>query len=189
MESGVLDDIYKELKEKMEKAVVALKDEMGGIRTGRANPAILERIKVDYYGTPTDIRQMAQITIPDPHSLALQPYDKSALKDIEKAIQKSDLGITPSNDGKLMRLTLPQLTSERRQELVKQVRKKGEDKKIVLRNHRREANETVKKEQKDGALTEDQAKHALDQVQKMTDQFIAKIDDVIRHKETDVTTV
>jgi ribosome recycling factor len=186
-DSPVLEKIYKDLREKSDKAVVTLREEMSAIRTGRANPALLDRIKVDYYGTPTELRQMASITVPDPRSLAIQPWDKGALKDIEKAILKSDLGLTPSNDGKLIRLIMPELTQERRNDLVKQVKKKGEEKKIVVRNHRREANEHVKKEQKDGSITEDQGKHGLDRVQHLTDEYVAKIDEVVRHKEEDGT--
>lgn len=184
-----LDKVYKDLKDKMEKTVAGLRDEMGTIRTGRANPALLDRVKVEYYGTPTDLRALASITVPDPRTLLIAPRDKSAMKDIEKAIQRSDLGLTPNNDGKVIRLSLPELTQERRQELAKTVKKKGEDKKIILRNYRREANDQVKKDQKDGAITEDQCKKGTDQVQKILDQYIAKIDEVVKHKEEDVLSV
>lgn len=184
-----LEKVYKELKDKMEKAVAALRDEMGTIRTGRANPALLDRVKVEYYGAPTDLRALASITIPDPRTLLIAPRDKGAMKDIEKAIQRSDLGLTPNNDGKVIRLSLPELTQERRQELAKTVKKKGEDKKIMMRNYRREANDQVKKDQKDGAITEDQAKKGIDQVQKLLDQYVAKVDEVVKHKEEDVLSV
>jgi len=189
MDHPVLKKVYDDLKDKMDKAVSSLKDEMGTIRTGRANPALLDRIRVDYFGTPTDLRQMASITVPDPRTLAIQPWDKTALKEIEKAILKSDLGLNPNNDGKLIRLTIPELTQERRSDLVKQVKKKGEEKKIHMRNFRREANEVIKKEQKDGRLTEDDSKHGLDHVQKMTDEYIVKLDQVVKHKEDDVMQV
>jgi ribosome recycling factor len=188
-DAAALDKVYKDIKDKMEKALLSLKDEMGTIRTGRASPALLDRIKVEYYGAPTDLRQLASVTVPDPRTIMIVPRDKSATKDIEKAIQKSDLGLTPNNDGKAIRLSLPELTQERRQDLVKQVKKKGEDKKIILRNFRREANDQVKKDQKDGAITEDQQKHGLDQVQKLLDQYISKIDEIIKHKEEDVLSV
>ncbi|MBI4864758.1 MAG: ribosome recycling factor [Candidatus Riflebacteria bacterium] len=185
----MLSKIYKELRDKMDKTVATLKDEMATIRTGRANPAILDRVRVDYYGTPTEIRQLASISVPDPRTLMIAPWDKGALKDIEKAILKSDLGLHPSNDGKVVRLAIPELTEERRLELVKQVKKRGEEKKIVVRNFRREANELVKKEQKDGRITEDESKQGLDRVQKLTDEYVAKIDEVVQHKEEDVMQV
>jgi ribosome recycling factor len=188
-DAPALEKVYKDMKDKMEKALAALRDEMGTIRTGRANPALLDRVKVEYYGTPTDLRARAAITVPDPRTLLIAPRDKGAMKDIEKAIQKSDLGLTPNNDGKVIRLSLPELTQERRQDLAKSVKKKGEEKKIILRNFRREANDQVKKDQKDGALTEDQSKKGQDQVQKLLDQYIAKIDEVIKHKEEDVLSV
>ena len=189
MDHPVLKTIYDDLKGKMDKVVAALKEEMGTIRTGRANPALLDRIRVDYYGTPTDLRSMASITVPDPRTLAITPWDKGALKEIEKAILKSDLGLTPNNDGKLIRLMIPELTQDRRNDLVKQVRKKGEEKKIQVRNLRREGNEAVKKEQKDGRVTEDEEKQGLDRVQRMTDEFVVKLDEVVRHKEEDVMQV
>lgn len=186
---STLDSIYKDMQEKMEKAVASLKEEMGTIRTGRANPALLDRIKVDYYGAPTDLRALASVTVPDPRTIMIVPRDKSATKDIEKAIQKSDLGLTPNNDGKAITLKLPELTQDRRQDLVKSVKKKGEDKKIILRNYRREANEQVKKDQKDGSLTEDQSKQGQEKIQKLLDSYISKIDEVVRHKEEDVLSV
>jgi ribosome recycling factor len=189
MDAPALEKTYKELKDKFDKALAALKEEMGSIRTGRANPALLDRIRIDYFGTPTDLRQVASISVPDPRTLAIQPWDKTVIKDIEKAILKSDLGLNPTNDGKLIRLTIPEPTEQRRNDLVKQVKKKGEDKKVIVRNHRREANEVVKKDQKDGTITEDQSKHGLDHVQKMTDQCVAKIDEIVKHKEEDILQV
>ena len=188
-DAAALDKIYKDLKDKSEKALASLKEEMGTIRTGRASPAMLDRIKVDYYGAPTDLRALASVTVPDPRTIMIVPRDKSATKDIEKAIQKSDLGLTPNNDGKAIRLSLPELTQQRRQELVKTVKKKGEEKKIILRNFRREANDQVKKDQKDSAITEDQSKHAQTEIQKVLDQYIAKVDEVVKHKEEDVLSV
>lgn len=189
MDAGALDKVYKDSQDKMEKAVASLKEEMGTIRTGRASPALLDRIKVDYYGAPTDLRALASVTVPDPRTIMIVPRDKSATKEIEKAIQKSDLGLTPNNDGKAIRLSLPELTQDRRQDLVKQVKKKGEDKKVIVRNYRREANDQIKKDQKDGKVTEDQSKQGLDKIQKLTDSYISKIDEVVKHKEEDVLSV
>lgn len=184
-----LDSVKKDISDKMEKTITGLKEQLSQIRTGRASPAMLDRIKVDYYGTPTPLKHVAAVTTPDPRSLVIQPREKNMLSVIEKAIQKSDLAIPPNNDGKVIRLKVPELTEDRRKDLAKQVRKKGEEAKIALRNTRREANETLKKAEKDGDLSEDQGKKAQDEIQKITDKFVAQVDDVIKHKEEDVLSI
>lgn len=184
-----VEAIKKDISEKMEKTITGLKDQLGQIRTGRANPAMLERIRVDYYGTPTPLRQISSVTVPDARTLVIQPWEKTMLQTIEKAIQKSDLGLPPNNDGKVIRLSVPELTEERRQDIVKQVRKRGEEAKIALRNARRDANELLKKAEKDGGLAEDAGKKAHDEIQKITDKFVSKVDEVITHKEEDVMSI
>ena len=181
-------EIHKNLEEKMNKTINALKDELASIRAGRANPAMLDRIVVEYYGSPTPIKQIAAITAPEPRIISIQPYDGSALSSIEKAILQSDLGVNPSNDGKLIRIIVPQLTEERRKELTK-VAKKTEDAKVVLRNERRNANDRLKKMQKDNEITEDELKTAQDEVQKITDKFIKMVDELTEKKEKDIMEV
>lgn len=183
-----VEAVKKDISDKMEKTIAGLKDQLGQIRTGRANPAMLERIRVDYYGTPTPLRQISSVTVPDARTLVIQPWEKTMLSVIEKAIQKSDLGLPPNNDGKVIRLSVPELTEERRQDIVKQVRKRGEEAKVALRNARRDANEILKKAEKDG-LAEDASKKALDEIQKITDKFVSKVDEVVKHKEEDVMSI
>ncbi len=173
----------------MEKVVEAVKTEMGKIRTGRANPGILDGIRVDYYGTATPLRQLATISVPEPRVLMIQPWDKSTLDLISRAITKSDLGMPPNSDGSAIRLNIPQLTQERRQEYVKLAHKKCEDGRIAVRNHRREINDLIKKGEKDHELPEDDAKKGLTQVQQITDEFVKKIDEVMQHKEKDILEV
>ena len=170
---------------KMKKAVAALQNELTTIRTGRANPAMLDRIMVDYYGSPTPLKQVAIIGIPEPRSITIQPHERNLLGDIEKAIQKSDLGINPSNDGKLIRLNLPVLTEERRKELTKVVKKYGEECKVAVRNIRRDAHDAIKKQEKDG-LSSNDAKRLQDQLQKLTDRFTVEIDKVAAQKEAEI---
>lgn len=180
---------HKELEEKMNKTLKVLKDDLNSIRAGRANPAMLDRLTIDYYGTVTPIKQIASVTAPEPRMITIQPYDPSVMNLIEKAIQQSDLGINPSNDGKIIRLNIPQLTEERRRDLTKIVKKTAEDSKVALRNERRNANDALKKMQKDGELTEDDLKAAQDEVQKITDKFIKQIDEMIENKEKEILEV
>ncbi len=174
---------YKEFTDRMEKTCSVLSENFASVRAGRANAAVLDKISVDYYGTPTPIQQMATISTPDPRTLAIQPWDGSALKSIEKAIQTSDLGINPQNDGRVIRLVFPQLTEERRKELVKQVKKYGEEAKVAVRNIRRDAMEKFKKQQKASEITEDDYKNMEKDMQKETDNFIKKVEDLCAKKE------
>ncbi|MEL7607943.1 MAG: ribosome recycling factor [Bacillota bacterium] len=176
-------------KEKMSKTIGVLKRELSSLRVGRANAQVLDRIMVDYYGTPTPINQMANISSPEPRILLISVWDQSALNLVDKAIQKSDLGINPSNDGKVIRLVFPELTEERRKELVKIVRKKGEEAKVAVRSIRRDANEQIKKERKDSLITEDDQKQLEDAAQKATDQFIKEIDGILADKEKEILEV
>ncbi len=182
-------EIYADLEKSMSKAIDALKGDFASIRAGRANPAMLDRITVDYYGTPTPIKQIASVTAPEPRLISIQSYDQTATNDIEKAILKSDLGVNPSNDGKIIRIVIPQLTEERRKDLTKIVRKTAEESKVVIRNERRAANDSLKKMEKSSELTEDQLRVALDEVQKITDKFIGTIDDMTEQKEEDIMEV
>lgn len=182
-------EIHKNLEEKMTKTINALKDDLASIRAGRANPAMLDRVVVEYYGTPTPIKQIASVTAPEPRIISIQPYDLSAINNIEKAILQSDLGVNPSNDGKMIRIVIPQLTEERRKDLTKIARKTAEDSKIALRNERRNTNDRLKKMQKDNELTEDELKNAQDEVQKITDKFIKIVDELADKKEQDIMEV
>jgi ribosome recycling factor len=181
--------VHELLKGKMEKTIHVLKDELHSIRAGRANPALLDHVVVDYYGTPTPINQLANISVPEARMLLVQPYDPSVMSAIEKAILTSDLGINPSNDGKVIRLVMPVLTEERRKELVKVVKKIGENAKIALRNERREANDSLKKMEKDKEITEDNLKSAEEEVQKMTDHYSSAVDNLIHQKEVEILEV
>lgn len=176
-------------KEKMEKSVDNLANEYTTIRAGRANPHILDKIMVEYYGTPTSLQSVANISVSEARTLVIQPWEASLVKDIEKAILISDLGITPNNDGKVIRLTFPELTEERRKELVKEVKKKGEDAKVAIRNSRRDANDYAKKLQKSNELSEDELKDAEDEVQKMTDEFVKKVDTMMDDKSSEIMTI
>lgn len=176
-------------KEKMGKTISVLKQELSGLRAGRANAQVLDRITADYYGTPTPINQIGNISAPEPRLLVIAPYDPSALKEIEKALQKSDLGINPSNDGKVIRLVFPELTEERRRDLVKVVKKKGEEAKVAIRSIRRDANETIKKQKKNGDITEDDQKIMEEDAQKATDASIKDIDKIIADKEKEIMEV
>lgn len=182
-------EVYKNQEEKMSKTLKVLKDDLNSLRAGRANPSMLDRLTIDYYGTITPIKQIASVSAPEPRLITIQPYDPSVLVTIEKAIQQSDLGINPSNDGKLIRLNIPQLTEERRKELTKIARKMAEDSKIAIRNERRNTNEVFKKMEKDGEITEDDLKTAQDEVQKITDRFIKQIDDMTVDKEKEILEV
>lgn len=181
--------VLKNTKEKMEKAISAYTRELASIRAGRASAGVLEKITVDYYGAPTPVIQLANITVPEPRMLVIQPYDKSSLKDIEKAIQTSDLGLNPSNDGSIIRIVFPALTEERRRDLVKTVKKYAEEAKVAVRNIRRDGNDELKKLEKNGEITEDELRGHTETVQKETDKHIAKIDDITKDKEKEIMEV
>ncbi len=174
---------------KMQKSIDALNNEYASIRAGRANPAILDKIKVEYYGTPTPIAQLGNISVPEARTLLIQPWDASVLKEIEKEIQKSDIGINPTNDGKVIRLSFPPLTEERRKALVKDVSKIAETSKVSVRNIRRDAIDKIKALKKDNKITEDDVKEAEDKIQKLTDKFVKMIDDIAKEKEKEILTV
>lgn len=176
-------------QDKMEKSLSNLVSEYGTIRAGRANPHVLDNIRVDYYGTPSALQQVSNVSVPEPRMLQIQPWDASLLKEIEKAINMSDLGINPTNDGKVIRLVFPELTEERRKDLVKEVKKKGEDAKVAIRNIRRDANDTMKKTAKAEDLSEDVVSQLEDEIQKLTDKFIKKIDETIDEKSKEIMTV
>lgn len=176
-------------KEKMTKAIQAYTRELSTIRAGRASASLLDRVVVDYYGAPTPINQLASVSVPEARLLVIQPYDKTIVSEVEKAILKSDLGLTPSNDGTLIRLAVPALTEERRKELVKQVKKEAEAAKVAIRNIRRDANDDLKKLEKNGEISEDDLRGYSDDVQKMTDEHINKIDQITKTKEQDIMEV
>ena len=176
-------------EEKMSKSLDALNEEFSSIRAGRANPHILDKIKVDYYGTPTSLQQVANISVPEARMIQIQPWEASLIKDIEKAILVSDLGITPNNDGKVIRLVFPELTEDRRKELAKDVKKKGDNAKVAIRNVRRDANDTFKKANKAGELSDDELSNAEDEVQKITDKYVALVDKAIEDKTKEILTV
>ncbi|MBQ7247610.1 MAG: ribosome recycling factor [Lachnospiraceae bacterium] len=184
-----MEDILKVSEDKMSKTLSNLEEEYSVIRAGRANPALLSKIMVSYYGAPTPLQQVANISVPEARLLQIQPWDKSLIKEIEKAINMSDIGINPSNDGTLIRLTFPELTEERRKELSKDIKKKGEDAKVALRNIRRDANDRIKKAEKDGDFTEDDSKQTEESVQKLTDKYVEKIDKAIEAKTKEIMTV
>ncbi len=183
-----MDANIKECNSKMEKSIKSLENELGTIRAGRANPHVLDRITVDYYGTPTPLQQVANISVPEARMIQIQPWEPSLVKEICKAIQISDLGINPNNDGKVIRLVFPELTEERRKELVKDVKKKGENGKIAIRNIRRDANDNLKKLAKED-VSEDEIKELEDEIQKSTDKFVKKIDELIELKSKEILTV
>ena len=173
-------------KEKMSKTLSVLKEDLNTVRAGRANAALLDQISLDYYGTQTPLKNLANIQVPDPRSLTIIPFDPSTLKSIEKAIQASNLGINPTNDGKNIRLVIPPLTEERRKDLTKLIKKMGEESKVAVRNLRRDANESIRKSEKAGELTEDDVKKDLDEIQKLTDKCMKDIDGIINAKEKDL---
>ena len=174
--------------EKMKKALEFLQSDLSSVRAGRANPHVLDRIKVDYYGTPTPLQQVGNITVPEPRMLQIAPWDKSMIKEIEKAIMASDLGITPSNDGAVIRLIFPELTEERRKELAKDIKKKGEEAKVAVRNIRRDGNDAFKKLSKT-EVSEDEIKDLTDELQKMTDKYIKDIDALVDEKAKEIMKV
>lgn len=176
-------------EERMQKSLTNLEGEYTAIRAGRANPRILDRIQIDYYGTPSPLQSVANISVPEARMIQIQPWDASLIKDIEKAILSSDLGLTPANDGKVIRLVFPELTEERRKELAKDVKKKGENAKVAVRNIRREANDSFKKSNKSGELSEDELKQLEDRIQKLTDKYVAEIDKAVDDKTKEIMTV
>ena len=184
-----MKEIQNKLQQQMDKTIEALKHEFSTIRAGRANAQMLDKIRVDYYGTPTPINQVGSISVPEPRTLMINPWDKSAMKDIETAIRNSDLGLNPTNDGEVIRLNVPALTEEWRKELCKQAKKASEDFKVRIRNERRDANDKLKKLEKEGEITEDDLKKAQDNVQKMTDKYIKEIDTLLDIKEKDIMAV
>ena len=184
-----MDERIQVYDDKMKKTLEHLAADYQGIRAGRANPHVLDKLRVDYYGTPTPIQQVGNITVPEARMIQIAPWEKSLIKDIEKAILASDLGLTPANDGKVIRLVFPELTEDRRKELVKDVKKKGEEAKVAIRNIRRDANDAVKKEAKANEISEDDQKQLEDKIQKLTDEYVKKIDQAIDAKSTEVMTV
>lgn len=176
-------------EDKMEKTLSNLQEEYVSIRAGRANPHILDKIQVDYYGTPSPLQSVANISVPEARMIQIQPWEASLIKEIERAIIASDLGLTPANDGKVVRLVFPELTEDRRKELVKDVKKKGESAKVAVRNVRRDANDAVKKQNKANEISDDEQKQLEDRIQKLTDKYIGKIDEAVEAKSTEVMTV
>jgi len=187
--SEAIDEMFLFGEEKMEKAISQLQKEFGSIRSGRANPAILDKVIVEYYGAPTPLRQMSQVSVQDGTTLVITPYDKTIMKDIEKAIIKAEIGITPNSDGICIRLPFPPLTEDRRREIAKDVKKLGEDAKVAVRNIRRDMVDKLKKIEKDENLPEDSVKDNQDKIQKLTDKYIANIDKAVESKEKEVMTV
>ncbi len=179
----------KNAETRMDKAISALENDLATIRAGRANPAILDKVTVEYYGVPTPIQQVGTVAIPEARTITIQPWDVSILGDIEKAILKSDIGITPNNDGKMIRLNFPPLTEERRKDLVKGISKRGEESKVAIRNIRRDSIEGFKKQKKDGEITEDDLKELETKIQKLTDKYVASIDTIISAKEKEILEV
>lgn len=182
----MIEETYEETRDRMGKTIGALKNELKKVRTGRASLSLLDGIRVDYYGTPTPLNQMASLSVPESRLITIQPWDVSVIKEIEKALLKSDLGLTPSSDGKIIRISIPPLTEQRRKELVKLVNKMCEEHKVGVRNIRRDSNELIKSFKKDGDISEDEAFKAQDQIQKITDEHIKLIDDIYKEKEKEI---
>lgn len=180
---------YNIIKDKMDSSINNLKEKFSEVRAGRANPAILNKVKIDYYGTPTPINQVAGVSVPEARMIVIQPWDMSVLKDIEKAILASDIGINPNNDGKVIRLTFPELTEERRKEIVKEIKKLAEECKVAIRNIRRDGMDMAKKLQKDGEITEDELKQSENKIQELTDKSIEEIDKVLENKEKEILSI
>lgn len=183
------ESVKSDAKSRMEKTLQALRRELASLRAGRATPSLLDKIEVEYYGTMTPLNQLSNISAPEPRLLVIQPWDKSAISAIEKALQKSELGITPTNDGDVIRINIPPLTEERRAELVRVVKKAGEEAKVSIRNIRRDANDEYKKMEKLGDLSEDEARRYQEEIQKLTDDFVKQIDEAVTSKEKDIMTV
>ena len=185
----MIDETLFDAEERMEKAVTVAKDELATVRTGRANPAMFSRIHVDYYGSPTPINQMASISIPEARMVIIKPYDASQLGALEKAIRNSDLGVNPSNDGAIIRIVIPQLSEERRREMVKVAKHKGEEARVAVRNIRRKANDELHRISKDGEAGEDEVVRAEKELQHTTDKYVAQIDELVKHKEAELLEV
>ncbi|MDD7285459.1 MAG: ribosome recycling factor [Candidatus Fimisoma sp.] len=185
----MMEKIKKNLEEKSKKSISVLKEDLNTVRAGRANPALLDKVMVDYYGSPTPLKSLANISVPDPRTLLISPFDPKAIGEIEKGINVANIGINPSNDGKCVRLVIPQVTEERRKELTKTVKKMGEESKVAVRNLRREANDELKKLEKAHEITEDELKKALDDIQKATDKTIKEIDDIVAAKDKEILEV
>lgn len=182
----MLKDVFSTQEDRLKKSIEALKRDYAALRAGRATPALLDRIMVEYYGAPTPINQVANVSVPEPRMITIQPWDKGMLTDIEKAIMKSDLGLNPNSDGSVIRLAIPQLTQERRVELAKTIHKKAEEAKVAVRNIRRDANDVIKKMEKDKEINEDESKKAQDDMQKIIDKYIKEIDGVMAAKEKEI---
>ncbi len=185
----MIKDIHAEAEEKMKKAIAAYQRELSTLRAGRATPSLLDNIEVNYYGVSTPLNQLAGVTAPESRLLVVQPWDKQSIPEIEKAIQKSDLGLTPSNDGNVIRLTIPELTEERRKDLVKYVKKKAEESRVAIRNIRRDANDTIKQMEKESEISEDESKRAQDDIQDLTDKMIGEVDKILEVKENEIMEV
>ena len=181
-----VDSALKAATEKMDKAIAVLKDELSGVRTGRATPALLTRVVVDYYGTPVPIQQLASFSVPEPRTLVISPFDRNAIASMEKAIMSSDLGITPGNDGAVIRLSFPPLTEERRKELIKLVHHRGEEGRVAVRNIRRHSKEELEKLEREGGISEDDLVRSEKELQKLTDKHISDIDEVVAHKDAEL---
>lgn len=184
-----IKEVWAQANERMQKVIEVAKKDFATIRTGRANPAILDRVTVECYGSMMPLNQVANISAPEPRMIVVQPWDKSILASVERAILKADLGLNPTNDGNVIRLVIPQLTEERRRELVKLLKKDAEEKRVAIRNVRRDANDTIKKMEKDGTITEDESKKGIDDIQKLTDKYIAEIDKLAANKEQEIMEV
>jgi ribosome recycling factor len=184
-----VDEILFDAESRMDKAVTVFQDNLKGIRTGTASSGLVESIRVDYYGSPTPLRQLSQIAVPDPSSIVIKPYDPSSIEDIERAIQTSDIGINPQNDGKVIRLAIPPLSEERRTQMATRVKNLAEEARIAIRNIRRDANKALDKEEKAGDISEDACRRAKDQVQKLTDQYENKVDELLEKKTEDIMRV
>ncbi|MCY6483942.1 ribosome recycling factor [Clostridium aestuarii] len=185
----MVKDIFKKSEEKMDKTILVLKSELASMKAGKANPAMLDRISVEYYGSKTPINQLANISAPEPRVLLIQPWDKNSLKDIERAILQSDLGLNPSNDGNVIRLIIPELTEETRKQIAKKVKKTGEDTKVAIRSIRRDSNDKIKNLKKENEITEDQAIDSEENIQKLTNDYIKKIDEIVKTKEEEIMSI
>ncbi len=181
-----MDSVIKQAEDKMRKSLTALEEEFNTLRTGRASPALFDRIRVEYYGNPTPLNQVATISVPEARLVVIQPWDKSVIGEIEKAIQKSELSVNPSNDGKVIRISIPPLTEERRKEFVKMAKNMAEQSRVSIRNVRRDANDELKKAEKDGDMSEDDLKRAEDEVQKLTDRFVEEVNTILEAKENEI---
>lgn len=185
----MIKDVLRDAEERMKKTVEAFRKELASMRAGRANPALLEKVMVPYYGVPTPVNQLATIAVPEPRLMIIQPWDKTQISNIEKAIMKSDLGVMPTSDGNVIRLTIPQLTQERRQEIVKTMRKKAEEERVAIRNHRRDAKEMIEELEESGEVSEDESRRTLEELQKLTDKYIKELDLVLEAKEKEIMEV